>query len=234
MAKTFLDPNETHKVVNNNTELFANTGIEKVILESGITGLTVDQNTEIVQFAGMTSDYAYLQKGNKVLVYSNNNVIATIPVQMDEDGTELIFTNTPVNIKLELTGELAGKMTFGGRVVSSSVPTPLEPAPVVQEHTINSFGTTVNNVETLDAFKISAGNYTHKIEGFNAGDVIDFLDGVTPTVTNNNFTDGNVTLQWASSGSVVKLDVTGLSSADDVKLSGIAGWDTVFGVGTII
>lgn len=78
------------------------------------------------------------------------------------------------------------------------------------------------------------GNYTYSISGFGAGDVIDFPETQAPTVNNVSFTDSSVDLQWAFSGNVVVVTLTGLSAEQDVSLFSVSDFNTVFGAGTII
>lgn len=231
MAKVYLDVDESWKVVNNDTQLFAADGNEYVSVESGVTGLELDQNTEGVELAGTISQYTYQQTGNQLKVFSGNILVATIPVQMDEDGTQLTFEDGTYAVKLALTGEDAGKMTVGESGVSMDEPSPLI---TTQTQTITGEGTTLSTAGLDTTFVVTPGTYTHTIEGFDAGDVIDFPDGAEPTVNNNDFTDGVIELQWASSGNIVTLQVSDLPIADEIILSGIDQWDTVFGEGTIV
>jgi len=82
-------------------------------------------------------------------------------------------------------------------------------------------------------FHFAAGTYTYTIAGFNDGDVLDFPDGITPTVINTNFTDGNLTLQWANSGSVITANLTGILTTADGGIYGVTSFNTAFGSGSI-
>ena len=75
--------------------------------------------------------------------------------------------------------------------------------------------------------------YTYKIANFGSDDTIDFPDGNEPTVINTNFTDGNVTLQWAYNGSVVKVELSGLSEQNDSKILGLTSFKETFGANSI-
>jgi hypothetical protein len=90
------------------------------------------------------------------------------------------------------------------------------------------------NAATADnALTIAAGNYTYNIVGFGAGDTLKFPAGNTPTITNADFTDGIVDVQFANAGLTTIIHLTGLSVANDGLLSSVAGFNTVFGAGTI-
>jgi hypothetical protein len=84
-------------------------------------------------------------------------------------------------------------------------------------------------------YTIAAGTYTANIAGISNGDVLDFPDGINPTVNNANFTDGNVDLQWALSGNVVTIHLTGLTTAIDGASFDLASFETAVGSnGTVI
>lgn len=99
---------------------------------------------------------------------------------------------------------------------------------------------TAGNTTPYDAsasdvtFNIASGNYTYNISGFAAGDKMVFPAATNvPTVINNSYTDGAVDLQWAYSGQVITVHLTGVSNANDVMLNSIADFNTVFGAGTV-
>jgi hypothetical protein len=53
-------------------------------------------------------------------------------------------------------------------------------------------------------------------------------------VSNESFTDGQVTLSWALSGQTVTVTLTGLASTQDAQLFAAADFNTVFGAGTVV
>lgn len=83
-------------------------------------------------------------------------------------------------------------------------------------------------------FAFAPGTYAYSISGFNAGDVIDFPAGQNPTVNNTSFQDGSVDLQWAISGDMITVTITGLTATQDASLFSVYDFNTLFGAGTII
>ena len=96
MAKTYLDSNDVYTLATSNTTIYGGTGNERVVMQSGVTGTTLDQNIEQVDLSGAKSSYNYQQSGNQLKVYSGSTLVATIPVQ--EDGTSLQFTDEFPNV----------------------------------------------------------------------------------------------------------------------------------------
>lgn len=142
MAKVFIESGESYIVANNNTSVFSSsaTGVEKVTVQSGVTGTVVDQNVDAVLFSGASSDYTYQQAGSSIKVYSGTNLVATIPLQMDANGTQLTFSNGTVDVKLNTT---TGAMTLGGATVNDSAPTSLTPSTI--DSTTTSTGTAASS-----------------------------------------------------------------------------------------
>jgi len=113
MAKTYLSTGDTNFLIANTDEMvFGQSGMESVFIRSGVSDITMDQNTERIAFEGAVGSFTYQQAGNQLLLFSNGIKTATIPIQ--NDGTELIFSDGSVNALLTL-----GVMTLGGTVVSS-------------------------------------------------------------------------------------------------------------------
>jgi hypothetical protein len=61
---------------------------------------------------------------------------------------------------------------------------------------------------------------------FVVGDNVVMPTGAQATVVNPSFTDGTVTLQWASSGQTVQIILTGLTNAQDAAAAFAAGSNT--------
>ncbi len=245
MASVFLDLNETFNIGSNaNARVFGQTGTELVIVEAGAVGLELDQNVERTDFSSNVGDYNFLQQGNRLLVFTDDTLVATVPIQGDSDGSQLVFADGSVSVKLT-----AGVLNLGGTPVSSSVAGTVVPAVIDTTITTMAVPTpgasivTVNATtagEQLDAagsdvtFEITTGNYNQVIDNFSAGDILDFPNTNAPTVNNVSFTDNTVQLQFADAGQVATVTLIGLSTADDPLLNSVADFDTLFGVGTII
>lgn len=112
---------------------------------------------------------------------------------------------------------------------------PTEPTdPTVVVNAVDA-GVYENPAEIDHLFVVPTTNATFTINGFQAGDVVDFDAAQEPTVINTDFNDGLVILQWAYNGQVVQAHVNGgFDFATDLALSGVTGWNDVFGAGTII
>lgn len=125
MAKVFLDPGDTFTIKNNNVSVFGTTGDETVIVDSSASGLVLDSNIETVQFSGNLSTFQFAQLGNSVRVYdtTGSTLLATIPVQ--QDGTNLTFSDQTVSAVLNLTDFI---MEIGGTDIGTS-PGPVTPQP---------------------------------------------------------------------------------------------------------
>ncbi len=102
--------------LNNPATVFGATGTETVILNSGTTGVTVDQNIERVDLPGAFSAFQYQQGGNRLLIYSGATLLATVPLQGDSDGTQIVASNGSASAKLANTGV----MSLGGATVSAT------------------------------------------------------------------------------------------------------------------
>lgn len=140
------------------------------------------------------------------------------------------------NALQDLTGNDVA--SFNEKPVTNSRSTPVvkpaEPKPEASETQIidiSSEGTSDANVGDV-LFNVIAGNYVHSISGFDKGDVIDFPNGQTPTLTNRDFSDGKVDLQYATNGLVTIITLTGLDN--DVSLYSIESFNAAFGKGSIV
>ena len=241
MATIFLDPDESgFRVINNNSTILGQTGSEHVIVEAGVTGLTLDQNIERVDFSGNVSDFTFQQQGNQLLVYSSGNLTATVPLQSDSNGSQVVFNDGSVEATLSggvmsLGGSTVG--TTAGAVVPGSIDTGTttgQAGGTTQAVSASTAGTVMDASSGDITYQIAAGNYNQQIQGFSNGDVLDFPAGNNPTVFNSSYTDGQVDVSFALSGSTTTIQLTGISAANDAQLNNIADFNTLFGSGTIV
>ena len=72
------------------------------------------------------------------------------------------------------------------------------------------------------------------ISNFKATDHLSFVNNDIVSVSNTSYTDGNVTLQYASAGQTAKVVLIGLSAAQDGGLNILTDLNTVFGAGTLV
>jgi len=147
-----------------------------------------------------------------------------------------VTANDDKNALQDLTGNDVA--SFNAKPVtntrSTPVVKPVEPKPEASETQlidISSAGTSDANVGNV-LFNVTAGNYVHSISGFGKGDVIDFPNGQTPTLTNRDFSDGKVDLQYATNGLVTIITLTGLDN--DVSLYSIESFNAAFGKDSIV
>lgn len=115
MAKLFLDANDVNIHVSNAMTVYGSTGAESVLIDANTTGVVVDQNVERVDLPGTASAFTYQQAGNQLKVYSGATLVATIPLQGDADGTQVVFSNGSVQATL-----VGGVMTLGGATVTTT------------------------------------------------------------------------------------------------------------------
>lgn len=81
---------------------------------------------------------------------------------------------------------------------------------------------------------MGVGNFNFNINGFDAGDRIVSPMGVAGTLHNSSPNDATATLQYGSGGQTVNVTLTGLTTAQDGALVGLADFNTVFGAGTFV
>ena len=101
-----------------------------------------------------------------------------------------------------------------GAATSSVVTTIVDTSVATNPVTVNAVGT-FPATTAKDIFNVTLGNYTATINGFNAGDKIIGPSGVTPTLVQPSFTDGQVGLQYAGNSQVALIILTGLTNAQD-------------------
>jgi hypothetical protein len=95
--------------------------------------------------------------------------------------------------------------------------------------------TTSSTADTENVcFDIQPGNYSHRIAGFGSGDILVFPEGNAPTLRNENYSDGQVTLTWASETGVVRIELTGLSTSEDGQLQNADDFTDLFGASAIL
>ncbi len=137
MARLYLDADESYILASPATVYGRPGGSERIIINGGVLGVTLDQNVERVELAGNSSTFQYQQSGNMLKVYAGTSLIATIPLQDDTDGTQVVFSDGAVSAKVG-----AGGMTLGGSTVSSSAAGSVTPITLTTWDTSSATGTT--------------------------------------------------------------------------------------------
>jgi hypothetical protein len=148
--------------------VFGSTGTEKVVVNSGVTGVVVDANVERVDLPGASSAYTFQQAGNQLKVFSGATVVATIPLQDDTDGTQVVFTNGSVSAKVGATG-----LTLGGATVPSTAAAAVTPTTIDATVTSGS-GSSTGGTTTGQTFSLTTATETKALTTGN-----DTVDGAT-------------------------------------------------------
>ncbi len=182
MAKVYFDSTDTTFTVSNNgVSVYGAEGTQSVV-DSGATGLVIDQNVESLLLTGALTDYTFQQAGNQIQVRdaAGTTVLATIAVQGDDNGTQLTFSNGTANARL-----IAGVMTLGGATISALAPVVAPTATI--DPTVTSTGSIGGQTYTLtagiDTIVAGAGNDTFVGTLDNSGataatlSTLDSLDG---------------------------------------------------------
>jgi hypothetical protein len=100
--------------------------------------------------------------------------------------------------------------------------------------TISEDGSNVDDDNVNTTYTVVLGDYEYTITGLDAGaDNIIGPDGITPSVINNDFDDGAVTLQYAANNQIALITVDGLTAEQDGQIFGVNSFNNVFGAGTI-
>lgn len=166
MAKVYLDSGDTF-ALSGAASVYGSTGTEKVIVNTGVTGVVVDANVERVDLPGASTAYTYQQSGNQLKVMSGTTVVATIPLQEDTDGTQVVFSNGSVSAKVGATG-----MTLGGATVPSAAAAAVTPTTI--DATVTSGSGTGTGTGTGQTFSLTTATETKALTTGN-----DTVDGAT-------------------------------------------------------
>lgn len=175
MAKVYLDSGDTF-TLSGAASVYGSSGTEKLIVNSGATGVVVDQTVERVDLAGASSAYTFQQSGNQLKVFSGTTVVATIPLQDDTDGTQVVFSNGSVSAKVGATG-----MTLGGAAVTS---TAAAVTPTTIDATVTSGSGSTGGSTTGQTFSLTTT--AGEVKALTAGN--DTVDASSTTNTLNGDT----------------------------------------------
>jgi hypothetical protein len=146
-AKVFLEVNDVFSVSSSGSTIFGNNGLEPVTLGAMMTNIMLDQNIEKIILTGASSNYTFLQTGNKINIYDTTGTtpIAAMPVQDDADGTLISFSNGNAAAKLT-----AGVMNLGSASLGSTI-APANPF-LSAGFNVTSVTNTNTNKDTLTDF----------------------------------------------------------------------------------
>lgn len=231
MASIYLDSGDTF-TLSGAASVFGSTGTEKLIINSGATGVVVDQNVERVDLAGASSAYTFQAAGNSLKVYSGTTLVATIPVQPDADGTQVVFSNGSANAVINAT---TGAITLGGAAVTSTAAavTPTTIDATVTSGAGTSTGTTTGQAFTLttdsNSLSLSTGNDT--VDGstsnsLNKDDaIVDSLK--TDTDTLNATISSYDAARTSTIANVEAVNLTGTFTTVGLDLTNVTGIKTL-------
>ena len=182
------------------------------------------------------SDFA---DGNVDLQYANNGKVALIHL------SGLTPAQDAALYSINGFNTLFGADTIGivGVTTPATTPVTTPTTPVVTTPTTS--GTTskvavsaAGNGDALTGsnvqFDLASGNYTYTIANFGAGDILNFPDDNTATVSNSVDSVGSVDVKWANSGNNIVVTLTGLTDAQDSAIYSFNSFNTAFGAGSII
>lgn len=186
--KVFLE-DTTGTVTDNFVDVFGATGTTEVVNVAPLANNVVaDQNIERLTFTGTIASYQFQQFGNAIKVYSvtatTTTLVATIPLQIDADGTRLTFSDGTVNAMLDTTGATP-VIRFGGTLVNNSAPTTVVPGVVDTTLTTSgsNIGQTLQLTEGMDTINLTASGSIDTVKGL--------IDETAPTFSTGDTIDGN-------------------------------------------
>jgi len=243
MAKLFLAENESFTLIDG-PDVFGASGNEKIGI-SGAAGATIDQGVERVEFSDVLANYSLSLTGNILVVKLNGVIAANITVQ--GDGTKLAFKDGSADIILTgLSNGTLGGGTVNGTdsVITGATLDGFDTSSVgviggSSSKVVNISATGVDNFgadsqEDASAedigFNFTQGSYTYTIDGFAAGDTLQFETGVALSVT-NSAVDGQVQINASNSstGTTVQLVLTGIATALDSTIIDVNSFNNAFG-----
>jgi len=236
-SKVFLELGDSYREINDGATLYGVAGdsTDSVIIESGARGVTVNPNVDRVDFAGSLTDFTFKSGfGANMEVYAGDGItlLAKIPLQDDGDGTQLVFSNGGVHAIYS-----GGIIGVGGEPLTGTAKAISPASSEIDTGVITGSGATTISVSAADngdtyeassmikeIFNIgNTGSYNYSISGFELGvDIINMAYGTT--IDNDGANDGKAGLELASNGVVVGVTLVGLTDAQDLQLSTVAGW----------
>jgi len=231
MAKVYLDSGDTFSL-SGAASVFGSTGTEKVIVNTGVTGVVVDANVERVDLPGASSAYTYQQAGNQLKVFSGTTLVATIPLQDDADGTQVVFTNGSVSAKVGATGLTLGGATVPSAAAAAVTPTTID-ATVTSGSGTSTGGTTtgqafsLTNSSTPDALVLTTGNdtVTGAAGTLAATDLV--IDSSTTDSDILNLTMNSYVATTATITNVETINATGAYASVGLDLTNVTGTKTL-------
>jgi hypothetical protein len=204
MANVLLNSNDQdYNISNDNDVIFGQAGGNETInIQTGVTGIVLDQNVEGVTFAGNVADFTYQQQGNQLLVYSGTDLVATVPVQVDENGSQLTFTDGTFTAEF---GEGA-VLELGGTEVPSDAPGAVEPGEDPGDDPGDDPGTPGETIELTTADDVVGLDAE---EGFVTTENDDTIEGVSSSLTSTRTLNADDIIDGGDGEDTLAVDVQG-------------------------
>ncbi|MBK1641197.1 hypothetical protein CKO12_04770, partial [Chromatium okenii] len=187
MVRVYLNATDTTFTLSNTATVYGAAGVQKLIVNEGVTGVVADQLVERVDLPGSFADFTYKQAGNGLQVYDGKTLIATIPLQAD--GTQIVTSSGSVAALLNIEGV----MTLGSTLVSDVAPGAVVPLPAAVDTTMTTGSTFV----PVPTFTIK-GPTDAVLEGTSAVYTVNLSSAQTTTTTVKVALGGTATLSTAT------------------------------------
>lgn len=129
-VKVFLTENDSNYLVNNDDIVYGTSGIEGINIAYGVSGITVDSNTEKVTLGGASYDYLFKQTGNVLNIYLSDGITLVVFMVIDQ-LSQVKFSDTGfLDVLIE-----NGVLTIDGIAVVDNVITSIFSAPPTEAPT---------------------------------------------------------------------------------------------------
>ena len=181
-TKIFLGSDDNITISTSGTTLYGNTGNNTVTIVAGTTGVTLDQNIGRINLSGTPGNYKFRQTGNIINIYdTTDNLIVSAPVQGDNDGTVLSFSNGTSLATAKLAG---GIMTLGGATLSTTTASALNPNTTTTTPTAVTTTKAKVYLGTDNSFTVGSSGTT--VYGNNGNGTVTIVPGVTGVILDQN------------------------------------------------
>ena len=179
------------------------------------------------------SDILVLPNGTNASLFNDSYTDGSVYLEWGVAGktSKITFTGLSPSLDQKLNNVEDFNSAFGTGTLTFATAT----ASSAQLATISDGGFKQETASTNTKFTIAAPtkNYTYEIAGFGAGDqIVKPTGGVSVSLLNTSYSDGAALLQFASSGGIALIRLTGLTTAQDEALSIPENLDKVFGTGS--
>lgn len=177
-ASVYLDNDDNFIVSDSGATLYGSSGNDTVSIAADVSGVTLDQNVERINFSAASTTYTYRQTGNIINIYSfTGTLLASVTVQMD--GTMLSFSDGMASAVLS-----GAVMTLGGETVSPTTATSLSPELTPASQSPSGYTSAKIYLGTDDSFTVSNSGAT--VYGGSGYDTVTISAGGTGVTLDQN------------------------------------------------